>query len=260
MAKDRNDQLQATTQKMMVDLVESAIIPKTGARTRDDFKPKPPEAVPEKKETATAVYLPDGLPGLREAHVCSTEVSRGLLWQASIPGTLLSTTCPDDASGLAMRECKLAGWSRPQLGQCIALWLTSLASSYTSHVLSPAQLSIMLRQKIASKELYGGDIIGVLDLADRLIKNAQFDKEGSDEHHPSLIQQNLANSLSSLLDRQTIPAWLDLSQIELEFQRSRFINLLTDLGLLELNNQRLEHDLNTDNLGGLNFVLNLNLT
>ena len=259
MEKDRNNQLPVTTQKM--DLVESAIIPKTGARTRDDFKPKPPEAVPENKETATAVFLPDGLPGLREAHVCSREVSRGLLWQASIPGTLLSTTCPDDASGLAMRECKLEGWSRPQLGQSIALWLTSLVSSYTSHALSPGQLSIRLRQKIASKELYGGDIIGVLDLADRLIKNAQFDKEGSDhQHHPSLIQQNLGHSLSSLLDRQTIPAWLDLSQIELEFQRSRFINLLTDLGLVELNNQRLEHDLNTNNLGGLNFILNLNLT
>ena len=227
-------------------LVESAIIPKTGARIRDDFKPKMPSSVSEveHKDPTTAVYLPDLLKG----QFCQEEVSRGVLWQASVPGSLLSTSCPNDASGLAIRECKLDGWLRPQLGQCTASWLTSLVSSYTSHALSPRQLSTRLRQEIANKEFFGGDIIGVLDLAERLIKNGQFEREGSEPQ--SLNEQNLAHSLSSLLDRRTLPAWLDLSQIELEFQRSRFINLLTELGLVALHNQRLGHDLNADNLGG----------
>ena len=174
-----------------------------------------------------------------------------MVWQASIPGSLLSTSCPNDASGLAMRECKLEGWSRPQLGQCTAGWLANLASSYTSHAISPAQLSTRLRLEIANRELFGGDIIGVLDLAERLIKNGQFEREGSYQEQSLDEQQNLAHCLSSLLDRRTIPAWLDLSIIELEFQRSRFINLLTELGLVALNNQRPDHDLNADNLGGL---------
>ena len=233
--------------------VERAIIPKTGARIRDDFKPKMPSSVSEEvenKDPTTAVYLPD----LLEGQVCQEEVSRGVLWQASFPGSLLSTSCPNDASGLAIRECKLEGWLRPQLGQCTASWLTSLTSSYTSHALSPRQLSTRLRQEMANKELFGGDIIGVLDLAERLIKNGQFEREGSDRHQ-SLNEQSLAHSLSSLLDRRTLPAWLDLSQIELEFQRSRFINLLTELGLVALHNQRLGHDLNADNLGGLSLKL-----
>ena len=254
MEKEHGSILPATTPRTVSKLnaedilVQSAIIPKTGARIRDDFKPKMPSTVSEveNKDPITAVYLPD----LLEGEVCRKEVSRGVVWQASVPGSLLSTSCPNDASGLAIRECKLDGWSRPQLGQCTAFWLSSLTSSYTSHALNPRQLSTRLRQEMANKELFGGDIIGVLDLAERLIKNGQFDREGGDRDE-SLNEQNLAHSLSSLLDRRTLPAWLDLSQIELEFQRSRFINLLTELGLVALHNQRLERDLNADNLGGL---------
>jgi len=254
MEKEQHSLSSATTQRTLSKLnteeisIQNANIPKTGARIRDDFKPKTPstEVSEVEKETATAVYLPGLVEGGKQVF-CLEELSRGLVWQTSLPGSLLSTSCPDEASGLAMRECQLdgQGWSRPQLGQCTAGWLVTLASSYTSHAVSPGQLSMRLRQEIENRELFGGDIIGVLDLAERLIKNAQFENEGSDQKQQSL---NLAHSLSSLLDRRSIPAWLDLSLIELEFQRSRFINLLTELGIVALNNQRPEHHLNADNL------------
>merc|ERR1711990_1119098 len=83
MEKEHHNILSATTQRTMSKLnaedvlVQSAIIPKTGARIRDDFKPKTPSAVSEveNRETATAVYLP----GLLEVQVvCPQEVSRGV--------------------------------------------------------------------------------------------------------------------------------------------------------------------------------------
>ena len=50
---------------------------------------------------------------------------------------------------------------------------------------------------------------------------------------------------------------LDLSQIELEFQRSRLIALLSELGLAAVDNQHTERDLTADNLGERNLPLNI---
>ena len=131
---------------------------------------------------------------------------------ASLPGSLLSTKCPNDASGLAIRECKQNGWAPPQLGQCTGRWLTDLASSYTSRALSPSQLSSRLSWNLQEKKLFGGDIIGALDLSERLIKNAQFESAGNEEQQ-NIHLQNLASGLSSLLERESLPGWLDLSQV-----------------------------------------------
>ena len=50
---------------------------------------------------------------------------------------------------------------------------------------------------------------------------------------------------------------MDLSQIELEFQRSRLIALLSELGLAAFDNQHTERDLTADNLGECNMRLNI---
>ena len=50
---------------------------------------------------------------------------------------------------------------------------------------------------------------------------------------------------------------MDLSQIELEFQRSRLIALLSELGLAVFDNQWNERDLAADNLGECNLLLNI---
>ena len=62
------------------------------------------------------------------------------------------------------------------------------------------------------KKLFGGDIIGALDLSERLIKNAQFESAGNEEQENTHLK-NLASSLSSLLERESLPGWLDLSQV-----------------------------------------------
>ena len=50
---------------------------------------------------------------------------------------------------------------------------------------------------------------------------------------------------------------LDLSQIELEFQRSRLIALLSELGLAAFDNQHTERGLTADNLGECNLRSNI---
>ena len=50
---------------------------------------------------------------------------------------------------------------------------------------------------------------------------------------------------------------MDLSQIELEFQRSRLIALLSELGLAAFDNQHTERGLTADNLGECNLRSNI---
>ena len=61
--------------------------------------------------------------------------------------------------------------------------------------------------------------------------------------------RNLLASLSALLEHKSVSAWLDLAPIELEFQRTRFVNILQELGLLALDASRLDTRLRTNNFG-----------
>ena len=65
--------------------------------------------------------------------------------------------------------------------------------------------------------------------------------------------KNLLASLSYLLEHRTIAAWLDLAPIEFEFQRTRFIGVLQELGLLALDASKLDTTLRTNNFGETDF-------
>ena len=70
-----------------------------------------------------------------------------------------------------------------------------------------------------------------------------------DDHHLDLSQVIIVMVLMTKM-------MMDLSQIELEFQRSRLIALLSELGLAVFDNQT-ERDLTADNLGECNLRLNI---
>ena len=61
--------------------------------------------------------------------------------------------------------------------------------------------------------------------------------------------KNLLGSLSALLEHRSVAAWLDLSPIEFEFQRTRFIGILQELGLLALDASKFDTTLRTNNFG-----------
>ena len=231
----------------------SAHTPKMGARIRDDYgqslvgktENKP---VKEERETATAVYIP----ALTEGH-CLQEVARNVLWRTSITGSVTSASCPTGTSGMATRECEATGWGRAQLGECKGSWLSSIAASYRSAPSTSLHLSRLLRQKIATESLYGGDIISLFDLFESSGRNFQFHTtEGGSESDVKELK-NLLASLSYLLEHRTIAAWLDLSPIEFEFQRTRFIGILQELGLLALDASKLDTTLRTSNFGETDF-------
>ena len=227
----------------------SAHTPKMGARIRDDYGQKNPEnkpAVKEERETATAVYIPT----LTEGGHCLQEVSRNVLWQTSITGSVTSASCPTGTSGTATRECEASGWGRAQLGECKGSWLSNIATSYRTTPSTSPHLSGLLSQKIATESLYGGDIISLFDLFESSGRNFQFHTSelgGSESDVKEL--KNLLASLSGLLEQRNIPAWLDLSPIEFEFQRSRFIGILQELGLLALDASKFDTTLRTNNFG-----------
>ena len=224
----------------------SAHTPKMGARIRDDFGQSVGKTTTKKanEETATAVYIP----ALTEGH-CLEEVSRNVLWRTSITGSLVSSSCPTGTMGSATRECEVTGWARAQLGECKSAWLRSIVDSFRSTQSSSSHLSSKLVQKIATESLYGGDIISLFDLFESSARNFQFHTSAVESRSDVKELKNLLGSLSALLEHKSIPAWLDLAPIELEFQRTRFVNILQELGLLALDANRLDTRLRTNNFG-----------
>ena len=226
----------------------SAHTPKMGARIRDDYGQSVGKTEKEEEETATAVYIPS----LTESH-CLQEAARNVLWRTSITGSVMSASCPTGTTGMATRECEGRGWGRAQLGECKSIWLSSIVASYRTEPSTSPHLSIILRQKIASELLYGGDIISLFDLFESAARNFQFhtSKGGSESDVKEL--KNLLESLSSLLEQRSVAAWLDLAPIEFEFQRTRFIGILQELGLQALDASKLDTTLRNNNFGGTDF-------
>ena len=225
----------------------NAHTPKMGARIRDDFGQSVGKTTTKKanEETATAVYIP----ALTESH-CLEEVSRNVLWRTSITGSLVSSSCPTGTMGSATRECEVTGWARAQLGECKSAWLRSIVDSFRSTPSSSSNLSSKLVQKIATESLYGGDIISLFDLFESSARNFHFHTSAVESRSVVVKElRNLLGSLSALLEHKSVPAWLDLAPIELEFQRTRFVNILQELGLLALDASRLDTRLQTNNFG-----------
>ena len=239
----------------MGDIYEelSAHTPKMGARIRDDYgqslvgKTEGKPTVKEERETATAVYIP----ALTEGGQCLQEASRNVLWRTSTTGSVMSASCPAGTSGIATRECEATGWGRAQLGECKGSWLSSIVASYRAAPATSPHLSSLLKQKIATESLYGGDIISLFDLFESSARNFQFHttSEGGNESSDVKELKNLLASLSALLEHRSVAAWLDLAPIEFEFQRTRFIGILQELGLLALDASKLDTTLRTNNFG-----------
>ena len=158
-------------------------------------------------------------------------------------------------TGMATRECEATGWGRAQLGECKGTWLSSIVASYRAAPTTSPHLSRLLRQKIATESLYGGDIISLFDLFESSARNFQFHttSEGGNESSDVKELKNLLASLSALLENRSVAAWLDLAPIEFEFQRTRFIGILQELGLLALDASKLDTTLRTDNFGETDF-------
>merc|ERR1719266_382456 len=164
---------------------------------------------------------------------------------------MMSASCPTGTTGMATRECEATGWSRAQLGECKGTWLSSVVASYRAAPTTSPHLSRLLRQKIATESLYGGDIISLFDLFETSARNFQFHttSEGGNESSDVKELKNLLASLSALLEHRIVAAWLDLAPIEFEFQRTRFIGILQELGLLALDASKLDTTLRTNNFG-----------
>jgi hypothetical protein len=230
-----------------VDFYDSlANTPKMGARIRDDFGQ--PGEIPEEPATTEVVETAMVVP-LAGSGVCPAEVARDVEWRAAAPGSVVSTGCPPATTGTALRQCGHRGWARPQLGQCRAVWLASLTGGYRNGG-SVGHLSALLRQKIATEELYGGDIISLLELIESSVRNFQF--HTTSEETGGINKQVLRNYLevlSGLLEQRVLPAWLDLAPIELEFQRTRFIGLLQELGVVGLETNQRDTTLLSANFG-----------
>ena len=160
------------------------------------------------------------------------------------PGIVVTAPCPRDSEGQAVRECGATGWERPQL----ARWLQQLTAGYRNGG-TVSHLATFLRSKIATESLYGGDIISLFDLIESSVRNFQFHTSRDENTINIQVLHDYLHVLSNLLEPQMIPAWMDMAPIELEFQRTRFIGLLQELGVVALGTSNLETAVQSPNFG-----------
>jgi hypothetical protein len=212
----------------------SAGSPKTGARTRDAWGQLAGSVEQEETVRQEEQQTAETVRGLQQ---CREEVARNVVWPGSSRGSVSSTDCPTHTAGRAVRECTEDGWARPDLGQCRALWLSDLTTSYRGGG-SLTGLSSSLSHSILTAPLYGGDLLTLCHLIQTSVRSVQL--HTATDQSPAASQtflqvlQHFSHVLSHLLDWKALPAWLDLSPIELEVQRTRFLGLLHQLGEVAL--------------------------
>merc|ERR1711874_586088 len=96
--------------------------------------------------------------------------------------------------------------------------------------------------KIDNFYLYGGDIISLLDLIESSIRKFQFQSLNSFNLDQNVINikvlEDFSFVLSHLLEEKMLTSWMDLSNIEFDFLRTRYIGILQDvsMGALESSN------------------------
>ena len=218
------------------DFPSDHIKPKTGARIRDDFSQI---AVNTMSDTASNTVTTESVIKTKidpeiTGEVCPDDVARNILWRRTLKGSMISTECPGKSSGIAIRECSDKGWERPQLSECKSNWMSDISVNYKNGV--PVQLlSNDLKHKIDNFYLYGGDIIILFDLIESSIKNFQFKSSRSLDHSESKkniqVLEDFSFVLSHLLEQKIMQVWMDLSPIEFEFLRTRYIALLQEVGM-----------------------------
>ena len=167
---------------------------------------------------------------------------------------IFSTYCPEISSGVALRECSDNGWGRPQLGGCKSYWIQEISAHYRNGI-SVKLLSNDLKHKISQFLLYGGDIISVLDLIESSVRNLNFQKLSSFNLNQdqsvtnSKVLEDFSSVLSQLLEQKSMASWMDFSNIEYDFLRTRFIGILQEVGIAVLESSNSETTLISKNFG-----------
>ena len=167
---------------------------------------------------------------------------------------IFSTYCPEISSGVALRECSDNGWGRPQLGGCKSYWIQEISAHYRNGI-SLQWLSNDLKHRVSQFLLYGGDIISVLDLIESSVRNLNFQKLSSSSLNQDQSVMNIqvledfSSVLSQLLEEKMLTSWMDLSTVEFDFLRTRFIGILQEVGIAVLENSNSETIMTSKNFG-----------
>merc|ERR1719320_177038 len=242
------------SESFSTNLRNDRIKPKTGARIRDDFA-QPDSNIWTEHTMSTIptdrVVTNKLFPDLPE-DFCPNNVARNIFWKQTVKGSSSSTDCPEKSSGVALRECRDNGWGRPQLGGCKSYWIQEISAHYRNGI-SVKLLSNDLKHKISQFLLYGGDIISVLDLIESSVRNLNFQKLSSFNLNQdqsvtnSKVLEDFSSVLSQLLEQKSMASWMDFSNIEYDFLRTRFIGILQEVGIAVLESSNSETTLISKN-------------
>ena len=95
-----------------------------------------------------------------------------------------------------------------------------------------SRVASQLRRKSEQFPLYGGDVLGVIDITESLLKNVRYVMSSLEGGDSVQIVEDLLLTLSGLLEENVLPGWEDLPPLQYQSQRTRFINVMQELGVL----------------------------
>ena len=201
--------------------------------------------LPRPEDTANKVLLNSVPPEVRHHQntFCPSTVSHGLEWNVSVSGTIASVTCPPATHGMAHWICDSKGkWMtlRPDMSQCQSIWLRKIREKLYDRERQPSivHLSNDMAHYAGASELYGGDILILLDTIETMTNKLRQDLEKI----PTLEQRNavitqvvqsIVKTSSIMIERHNMDSWRELGSDKKKRKAlSQFSNILENAGLL----------------------------
>ena len=138
------------------------------------------------------------------------------------------------------------------MGECVSNWLQGLVQLFRSSQDTDPHAHA-LTNNIQRLNLYGGDLNVVLDLMETSLRGARYTGDGLRGGLTGDTIYQFSQVASFLLEREALPVWRDLSPIQFESFRTRFLEILQELGLRLVDGPNTGYNIRTHNFGKYHF-------
>ncbi|XP_077980917.1 adhesion G protein-coupled receptor L2-like isoform X2 [Glandiceps talaboti] len=175
---------------------------------------------------------------------CPAMRNRDIDWPETMTGEIVEVECPPGTIGTAWWSCEdiPAQWIPsigPNLSQCKSPWVNYITGKVDDIETTEdiVQITDMLVSNTeSSEELYGGDVVGCLDVINKLpdIVEDQL-KDMNQEERQELVINTAEGNIktgSNLLSAEHRSAWLDLPEEELTLEATRLLTGMESNGFL----------------------------
>jgi latrophilin 1 len=229
-------------------------------------QPQSPTAAPQEQEAAK--HQPQAAAPDKAAHVtakCPPRRVRTVSWPWTAVGTVAEVACPVGTGGTARWACQIAGGSgssrqsketaavtaawepaapTPDLSECQSTWMGRILADLRKSD-AVGTIAADLVQYVAANPLYGGDIAATVSAMTIIGEKLEYQLTAiptMEQREAMVVEvaQSLLRTASSLLDVDSLAAWMDLPP------RLRRRTLADFLGALERAGHLLPHAIPAD--------------